>query len=254
MEMKSAMFRFYEELNDFLPINRRKVRFTVQFKDSPGIKDLIESLGIPHTEVDLILVNGRSVDYGYHVENGDDIAVYPAFESFDITPLLHLHPAPLRHSAFILDVHLGRLARYLRTLGFDTLYRNDYTDVQIVQIAQSEHRIVLTRDSGILKYNAVTHGYWVRSVTAREQLREIVRRFDLCRSFKPFSRCPVCNGIVENIDKSKIIDMLEPKTKQFYEEFSRCGNCGKLYWKGSHYEKLTKMIHDICASDRKEDS
>jgi uncharacterized protein len=143
--MKTAFFRFYEELNDFLPEDRRKRDFSLNFDGRPTVKHLIESIGVPHTEIDLILVNGVSVDFKHHVSDQDRVAVYPVFESFDISPLVRLRPYPLRKPVFILDVHLGKLARKLRLLGFDTLYRNDYEDSEIVAIAVAAHRIVLTR-------------------------------------------------------------------------------------------------------------
>jgi uncharacterized protein len=239
---KIVTIRFYEELNDFLPSQRRKVRFEASFNGSPGVKDLIESIGVPHTEIDLILVNGTSVAFTHRIKNGDDIAVYPVFESFDIKPVLRLRPKPLRKIAFILDVHLGRLARYLRMLGLDSLYRNDYTDEQIVAIASENKRIVLTRDIGILKYTAVTHGYWVRSSSPLKQIEEVVRRFDLSKCISPFTLCLECNGEIEHVEKTAIEHLLEPRTKLYYDDFSRCTRCGRLYWKGSHYEKLEKIV------------
>src|SRR5262249_31383318 len=156
--MNRACFRFYAELNDFLPPGRRGVTFTYSFEGSPSIKDLIEALGVPHTEVDLILVNGESVDFAYRVREGDRISVYPVFESLDITPLLRVRPRPLRETRFVLDTHLGRLAAYLRLLGFDTLYRNDAGDDELARISSGEGRILLTRDRGLLKRSQVTHG------------------------------------------------------------------------------------------------
>ena len=124
--MHKATFRFYEELNDFLPKEKRKKRFEHNFIDRASVKDVIESFGVPHTEVDLIIVNGESKNFSYIINDGDDISVYPVFESIDISNLQKLRPEPLREPKFILDVHLGTLARYLRMLGFDTNYRNDY--------------------------------------------------------------------------------------------------------------------------------
>jgi uncharacterized protein len=245
MPFSTATFRFYEELNDFLPPHRRKVRFQISFRDSPSVKDAIESLGVPHTEIDVILVNGVSIDFSYRLHNFDDVAVYPVFESLDVTNVTRLRPAPLRTIAFICDVHLGRLARALRVLGFDTLYRNDYTDPEIVAIAVTEHRIVLSRDRGLLKHSAVTHGYCVRSTEWREQAHEIIERFDLRTVATPFTRCALCNGIIARVEKNEIIDLLEDQTKQCYEAFSRCGSCGKIYWEGSHFAKLRELVKEL---------
>ncbi|MEJ2722847.1 MAG: Mut7-C RNAse domain-containing protein, partial [bacterium] len=153
---KTARFRFYEELNDFLPADRKKVGFTYRFSGTPAVKDAIEAIGVPHTEIELIIANGTSVGLDYRLRDGDFVAVYPVFEGIDVTPIVRLREGPLRRVAFILDVHLGKLARRLRMLGFDTLYRNDYRDSDIVRLAALENRIVLTRDTGILKTGSVT--------------------------------------------------------------------------------------------------
>ncbi len=244
--MNTATFRFYEELNDFLPAGKRKIRFPVSFENRPAIKDAIESLGVPHTEIEVILVNQVSVDFSYRLNDNDDVAVYPVFESFDITPLLRLRTRPLRTTAFICDVHLGRLCRMLRILGFDTLYRNDYEDNEIVSIAQQEGRIVLTRDRGILKHKAVSHGYCVRSSDWRRQAREVIRRFDLSHSLHPFSICVSCNGRVAKVSKSAVIGCLQEKTKRYYDNFSRCQACGKIFWEGSHYAKLQEFVKELA--------
>jgi uncharacterized protein with PIN domain len=239
---QTATFRFYEELNDFLPEGLRKRAFPHNFKGSPSIKDTIESLGVPHTEVDLILINGISVTFSHRLHPGDAVSVYPVFETLDITGLTALRPKPLRTPAFVLDVHLGRLAGYLRILGFDTLYRNDYDDPEIVRISRAERRTILTRDLGILKTGAVTRGYWLRSQHPREQLREVVDRFELHRSAVPLSRCPVCNGILKRVSKESVQSVLPTKTRLLYSEFSQCPNCRKVYWKGSHYEELLNLV------------
>ena len=176
---KEAEFRFYEELNDFLPLTRRKVDFSCEFAGTPAVVDLVEAIGVPHTEVDLILVDGASVGFGHRLCGGERVAVYPVFELLDISPLNHLRPEPLRELRFVLDVHLGRLARYLRLLGFDVLYETDYEDAQIAAISCAEGRIVLTRDKGLLKRGAVQRGYWLRKTAPREQLAEVVQVLDL---------------------------------------------------------------------------
>ncbi|HSW52088.1 MAG TPA: Mut7-C RNAse domain-containing protein, partial [Sulfuricaulis sp.] len=156
--MSQVQLRFYEELNDFLPPERRKVSFTHELTRRTSIKDLIESFGVPHTEVEVILVNGRSVDFSHIVQPGDRISVYPMFESLDISPLLRLRDKPLREPRFVIDANLGQLARYLRLLGFDVLYRNSFTDREVARIAGEEGRIVLTRDRALLQHKIITHG------------------------------------------------------------------------------------------------
>ena len=243
--LKRAQFRFYEELNDFLPPDRKKVPFSYEFEGKPSVKDAIEAIGVPHTEVDLILVNGKSVTFSCHIKENDNISVYPVFESLDISGVTHLREKPLREPKFILDVHLGKLAKYLRLLGFDTLYENSYNDSEIAVIAQAQNRTVLTRDVSLLKMNAVTHGYWIRSRNPVEQVEEVIRRFDLQSTIKPFCRCMICNGMVKKVSKDAVMDSLEPKTKRYYDEFYQCTSCGKVYWRGSHYNKMKLFIDDL---------
>jgi uncharacterized protein with PIN domain len=237
--------RFYAELGDFLAPGRRQIAFDQAVKDRASIKDVIESLGVPHTEVDLILVNGESVDFSYHVQDGDRISVYPVFEAFDITPLVRVRPHPLREPRFVLDTHLGKLAGYLRLLGFDSLYRNDYEDHRLVQISHRERRAVLTRDRGLLKHRLVTHGYYVRETDPERQVVEVLRRFDLGRAIAPFQRCMRCNGVLEPVAKDQVVDRLLPKTRQYYDEFSQCAGCGNLYWKGSHHERMLRFVDSV---------
>ncbi|KTC78011.1 Mut7-C RNAse domain-containing protein [Legionella brunensis] len=234
--------RFYEELNDFLPIERRKKCFMHSIRSKAAIKDVIESLGVPHTEIELILVNQQSVDLTYQVQDGDRISVYPMFEAFDVTELVRIRPQPLRETRFILDVHLGKLAKYLRLLGFDTMYSKETSDAHIAQQSKIEKRIVLTRDIGLLKHKKVTHGYWIRNQNSVKQTQEILNRFDLYTQCKPFSRCMECNGLLSAITKEEIIATLLPLTQQYYQNFMCCNSCHRIYWQGSHYQKLKSLI------------
>lgn len=244
----SVQFRFYEELNDFLPWHQRQGDIPYAFTEHPAVKDSIEALGVPHTEVDLILVNGQSVDFAYRLQAGDRVAVYPVFESFDISPIIRLRPQPLRHTAFILDVHLGTLARLLRLLGFDALYRNDYADPEIIRLALADHRIILTRDRRLLQAKIVTHGYWLRSMVPEEQAREVLKRFDLAGQVRLALRCPHCNGALRSVPKEDILARLEPLTRRHYEEFQLCSACGQIYWQGSHFQRLSGKLERILAA------
>ncbi len=245
LKKHSASFRFYQELNDFIAPEKRKKRFTYTFNGHPSIKDAIEANGVPHTEVDLILVNGRSVDFDYQLQNHDDVAVYPVFESFDIRHVTRLREMPLRDPKFILDVHLGKLARLLRLFGFDTLYRNDYSDSNIIHIALREHRIIITRDRGILKNSAVTHGFCPHSTRPREQLLQVLQRFDLFEHIDPFHRCIVCNGKIHRVEKAHIADKLPPRVADHFDTFFRCKKCRKVYWQGSHFAKLSQYVQHV---------
>ena len=242
-----AEFRFYEELNDFLPPDKRKRSFAHNFAGTPSVKDSIESIGVPHSEIDLILVNGESVDFKFRLEGGERVAVYPVFERFDISPLLRLRPRPLRNPRFILDVHLGKLARYLRLLGFDTLYRNDYEDATIIAISVAQQRIILTRDVGLLKHGSVTRGYWVRGTRPKRQLQEIIQVFYLNRCLAPFSRCIACNGELDSVAKETVLYRLPPRTREHFDEFYECRGCARIYWAGSHYDRMREWINDLLA-------
>jgi uncharacterized protein with PIN domain len=246
----AAKMRFYEELNDFLPREYKKTEFSYKFNGSPAVKDAIEAVGVPHPEVDLILVNGVSVGFDHHLQHGDRVAVYPVFESLDITPLLHLREKPLRRTSFVLDIHLGKLARLLRLFGFDCLYRNDYADEVIITISVDEKRIILTRDQGILKHKRVTHGYWVRSTRPKSQLTEVLNRFDLWAQVKPFNRCLLCNGVIKKVAQKEVAHRLPPKTAQFYKEYFQCSDCQKVYWQGSHYKEMVDYITQLQREKR----
>lgn len=236
----TAEFRFYEELNDFLPPEQRKRTIPYRFSGHPGIKDPIEAFGVPHPEVELIVVNGQSVGFAYQLQAGDRVAVYPIFESLDISPLIKLREKPLRNPRFVLDVNLGKLAKRMRMLGFDSLYRNDYQDAELVNIAVDEQRIVLTRDRRLLHAKKISHGYWVRAVDVESQVDEVLRRFDLYGSIQLFARCLVCNGVLAPVAKADILDRLEPNTLLYYEVFLQCADCRRIYWEGSHIENMRR--------------
>ena len=242
---KYVSIRFYEELNDFLPPQKKKKRYDIPFNGRQTVKDLIESQGVPHIEIDLILINGHPVDFNHIVHENDDISVYPEFESFNISGLTPLKNRPLRDSKFILDVHLGRLAKYLRAMGFDTLYRNDYDDSEIADISNREKRIILTRDKGLLMRKNVRRGHWVRNTRVKEQVFEITRKFDLSSKITPFKRCMDCNGLIEQVSKESILQLIQPGTRKYYEDFFRCHDCHKIYWKGSHYGRMNLFIMSI---------
>lgn len=242
--MMRAWIRFYAELNDFLQPGLRGRGIEFKFYVSPGVRDVIESYGVPHTEVDLVLVNGESVGFEHRVAGGDRISVYPVFEAIDIQPLLKVRPVPLRVTRFLLDTHLGRLAGYLRMAGFDTRYYNHASDEALATEAARERRILLTRDRGLLKRRSVTHGYCVRETAPRLQLAEILLRFDLASSASPFTRCLVCNGELRQADRSEVEDRVPEKTRRAYRQFAVCEDCDKVYWPGSHYQRMRRLLDD----------
>ena len=243
--MPTVTVRFYEELNEFLSPGVRKQSFTFEVPPGSTTKAVIENLGVPHTEVDLVLVNGESVDFSRRLDDGDRLAVYPVFESWDIGQVSLVRSVPLRETRFAADVHLGKLARLLRTLGFDTSYGNDASDDEIVSAARSQGRIILSRDRGLLKRRAVTHGYLVRSLAPREQLVEVLARFDAIGQVRVFGRCISCNAVLARTSRISVLDHLPPAVAETCAEFSRCPGCGKIFWRGTHWESMKKMAADV---------
>jgi uncharacterized protein with PIN domain len=248
-QIRFAEFRFYEELNDFLPVEQRKTSFRSPFFGSPSVKDTIQALGVPHTAIDLILVDGESVEFSHRLRGGERIAVYPVFERLDISPLIRLRPRPLRRTRFILDVHLGKLARYLRMLGLDAAYERDLDDAAIIDLSLRQQRVILTRDLGILKQSRVTHGYWLRHDEPGQQLREVLLALDLFRQLQPFTRCMDCNGRIEPVNRNAVRGQISPNTFQRFQEFWQCRDCMKIYWRGSHYDGMLRQVKGLCYTD-----
>jgi len=230
--MVTATFRFYEELNDFLAPERRGHEFACRCARAATTKHMIEALGVPHTEVELVLVNGESVGFGVLLRDGDRVAVFPKFEALDVTPLLRVREQPLRVTRFVADAHLGGLAHLLRMTGFDTLYDNHFRDDEIERIAGEQGRIVLTRDRDLLKRRGVTHGCYVRALQSAQQLREVFDRLDLAGSARPFTLCLSCNTPLHAIDKALVEPMLPPRVRQSCERFSTCEVCRRVFWEG----------------------
>ena len=240
-----ASFRFYAELNDFLDVGRRHRDLDFGFGVAPSVKDAVESLGVPHTEVDLVLVNGDSVDFGHRLGDGDRISVFPVFERLDIGRVTKVRPEPLREVRFVVDGHLGTLARRLRLLGFDALFEPGWSDAELAEISARERRILLTRDRGLLKRSAVTHGLFVRGDDPDDQIVDIVRRLQLSTRLRPFTLCTVCNAELHPVDKEEVRDRLPPRTQVEFDHFVECPDCRRVYWEGSHHEQLRGLVEWI---------
>ncbi len=245
--MVTATFRFYEELNDFLAPERRQRSFDSPCARAATVKHMIEALGVPHTEVEIILVNGESVDFNTLVKDGDRIAVYPKFETFDVSQLLKVRSEPLRTLRFIADAHLGGLARLLRLAGFDTLYNNHFQDDEIEIIAALENRIVLTRDRELLKRRSITHGCYVHTLKPAQQLRELFDRLDLTNSARPFSLCLQCNTPLRSVNKAIVLDRIPPTARLLYQHFSICDICEGIFWQGSHWQRMRALLDNTMA-------
>jgi uncharacterized protein len=239
--MVSAHFTFLPDLNTFLAPDRRDGAFPYSFEEGQTVKHLVEAAGVPHTEVGRIEVNDQPTGFDYQVQQADRVAVFLADAVNSPFPGL---------ARFVLDNHLGRLAAYLRMLGFDVIYRNDFDDDELVQISASEDRILLSRDRRMMMRKVVRWGYCLRSLNSREQLDEVLRRFNLYQEISPFQRCLRCNTPLEIVSKEAVLDRLEPLTKKYFEDFRICPNCGQVYWKGSHFEHMQEMIDRIQGKTR----
>lgn len=237
-----VIVRAYAELNDFLPAARRQAAFEAGCAERTSVKDLLEGLGIPHTEVDLLLVNGEPAAFDRRLAAGDRVAAYPVFEAFDVAGVTRVRPEPLREVRFVLDGHLGRLAAFLRLAGFDALYLREAGDAELAATSAAQRRILLTRDHGLLKRREVTHGYLVRGTRPAGQLDEVLRRFDLRRLVRPFTRCMRCNGVLLPVSKAEVASLVPPRSYGAFDDFLRCEGCGKIYWRGSHVARLSRIV------------
>ncbi len=283
----TAVFRFHGDLDDLRPRRSRGGSTVYAFDGTPSVKDAIEALGVPHTEVDAIVINGRAVDFAHRLRDGDQVEVYPPAGSPGYVPQERLEhgpppgstspgrppqgsgggtlpqpgapghaprtgPGPLtppvpRPARFILDTHLGRLAAYLRMLGFDCAYGNHADDEELAERAAVEGRVLLTRDRGLLRRSAVRLGCLLRSDDPQHQLEEVVARFDLRSQAAPFTRCIRCNGRIEPVDRGVVADRLQPKTLRYFDTFGRCESCAAVYWQGSHYERMRRIVERVLA-------
>ncbi|MGN6316158.1 Mut7-C RNAse domain-containing protein [Trinickia sp.] len=252
MSTVTATFRFYEELNDFLARQLRRRSFSCLCARDATTKHMIEALGVPHTEVELIIVNGESVGFDRVIADGDRVAVYPKFEALDVSPLLRVRERPLRTVRFIADAHLGGLAQLLRLAGFDTLYDNHFADAEIEALATSQERIVLTRDRELLKRRTITHGCYVRALKPQAQLREIMDRLDLAASVRAFRLCLSCNAPLRRIDKTQAIGRAPEGVLERHSQFVTCDVCRRVFWEGSHWKRMRTLI-DSLVPDRPDD-
>lgn len=242
--MAQITIRFYGTLNDFVAPTLRDQTITHRFNRKASIKDTIESFNVPHPEVGQILVNATPVNFDYIVRDGDDIAVHP---DPVLAQTIRLRPETPHPPAFVVDGNLGKLVRYLRLLGFDCAYRNDFHDREVAEIASDQQRTVLTRDRALLQRKIVVHGYFVRADKPKLQTREVLRRFDLYAWIKPFTRCAHCNGLLAAVDKQAIAHRLQPLTRQYYDRFLLCRNCGRIYWQGSHCERIKYLVNQFSS-------
>ncbi|MBI5427603.1 MAG: Mut7-C ubiquitin/RNAse domain-containing protein [Nitrospinae bacterium] len=243
--MPTVQLRFYEELNDFLPLQDRKKWLSRPFDAGATAGEVVGALGVPLDRIDLLLVNGEPADFSRKILDGDRVGVYPVFESLDIGPATRLPGRPLRDIRFVADVHLGKLARQLRLLGFDCLYRNDSSDNDLIAVMKNEGRVVLTRDRRLLGRKAVSRGYCVRSEMPGDQALEVVRRFDLSDALRPFTLCMECNLPLAEVGKEEIVETLPPLVRRDFEKFHQCPGCKRNYWQGSHFDGMRRFVDEV---------
>jgi uncharacterized protein len=250
---KSLEFRieltFHDDLVLFLRSKKRRI--ARQLSERTSVKDVIEACGVPHTEVDLILINNKPVDFSRVIGTESKMDIY-GMVSEAVTPFPENRLQVHNLQKFVADGHLGKLVRDLRLLGIDVVYDRGADDRQLVKTSSEQDRALLTRDRRLLMHSAVRHGYYLRSQNPLDQTVEVLRRFELIVTFRPFSRCLLCNALLQPAEKEKIIGQLEPLTKIYYDQFRRCPDCGQVYWSGSHFAKLERRIaaiRDALASE-----
>lgn len=243
--MVAVNVRCYAELNDALPSVCRYRTFVHRFEAEPSVRQLVHDLRLSPDQVDLALVNGEPAGWNLRLNNGDRVSLYPVFESFDISTVTRLRTLPLRQPRFVADVHLGKLAKHLRMLGFDTAYSTQATDVDLSKLAVEEERTLLSKDRKLLQDEALPRRYCVNATDARLQLIEVMRRFDLAGCIRPFTRCIECNTSLESVPKSSVIDRLPPRVKEAYDEFKLCPRCDRVYWQGSHYQRMLDFVSGV---------
>lgn len=240
--MPTIRVRCYAELNDCLPVTQRQRWIQHHVSQGITVGELVSLLGLQHGQVDLILVNGDSVAWQHVLHHKDHVSLYPMFESFDIAGLTRLRSKPLRKPRFVLDVHLGKLAHLLRMLGFDAVYANHASDAELIRLSTNEERTLLSRDRALIRHEALIRRYLVHSSNPREQLLEVLRRFDLFESFSPFTRCIECNQVLHPVAKADVMHRLPEKVRDLYDEFQVCLQCERVYWQGSHYATMRDFI------------
>jgi uncharacterized protein with PIN domain len=236
--------RLYGSLGDFVSASRRGAGFEHEAGEPRSAKDLVESLGVPHCEVQVVLVDGASVGFGHVLRGGERIAVYPYFSSIDAGDTTAGEPLP-DDPRFVLDGHLGRLAAYLRALGVDAAHDRDADDASIALKAADEGRVVLTRDVGLLKRALVRHGWWVRSDDPRTQFRDVVARFGLAARASPFTRCLACNGVLESAPSDSVVAAVPERVLRRVKSYARCPGCRRVFWRGTHHRDLSALIGSL---------
>jgi uncharacterized protein with PIN domain len=218
-----------DELVMFLRPGRRAQPVPVTCDGVSTLGHFVESIGVPLTQVGTLLVNGRPADRGYRLRRGDEVHVEAA-----------ARPQPIADARFLLDVHLGTVARRLRLLGVDTAYHRDAADDDLIDEANADHRVLLTRDRGLLRRRTLWLGAYVRGANPEAQLSDVLGRF--APALAPWTRCTACNGPLAAASKADVEPQLQPGTRRTYTSFARCESCGRVYWRGAHSKRLEATV------------
>ena len=245
MNFPCVYLTFHNDLQMLLKKSQAGKVVKYALKRRASLKDIIESQGVPHTEVAQILLGNKELGFAFIPVGGEDIDIFPFSEEISVFNSTLLRPQPMSSLKFMVDINVQKLARNLRIIGFDTSMVPDMRLIEIGKVATSEHRIVITRNRELLKCNTVVHGHLVRSEDHVIQLQEVVKLYKIKLHIKPFSRCIACNGDLMSVTKQDIIHRLEPLTRKYFNTFKRCSDCEKIYWQGSHYNQMLKMITEI---------
>jgi uncharacterized protein with PIN domain len=220
-----------ESLRTFLNPRHRSGDIRLPLDDGATLGHLVQSAGIPLTEVGALTIADAEVDAGYRPGPGDTIRV---------TAVTRPQPLPAGGARFLLDVHLGSLARRMRLVGLDTRYGDPVDDAELAEVAVAEDRILLSKDLGLLRRRVLRHAAYVRGTSGDDQLADVLDRFD--PPLAPFTRCPACNGSLRTATLAEVADEVEEGTRRSYQEFARCTACGQVYWKGAHARQLDAIV------------
>jgi uncharacterized protein with PIN domain len=238
MTQATATVHVDGDLRFLLPVRHRGGVVAVVPDGTSSIGHVVQSLGVPLTEVGELRVGGVPIPPRRTLAPGDVVDVRTV-----------RRPQRLADERFLLDVHLGALARRMRLVGLDTAYSTEADDGELVAQAAAEHRVLLTRDRGLLRRRALPAGAYVRGDHADEQLADVVGRF--APALRPWTRCPACNGVLTAARIDEVGDRLEPGTRRTYTEFSRCPDCHRVYWRGAHAARLTAVVERALRSARR---
>jgi uncharacterized protein with PIN domain len=241
--MAKGTFRFYEELNDYLPQHQKKVDIEIEFVGKRYIKEIIEDFGVPSYSVDMVLVNGTPVDFQYFLKDGDRVSVYPVFERLNIQSISLLRKFPLRRIRFIADVDLNDMVVPMRMLGFDIIFNPSYNLFDIIKISRQEKRTILTKRKELLKSESVTHAVRIHTATAMDQVKDVLDDLDIKDQIKLFSRCLRCNQRLENRETKEILDQISPEKKRIFEKYLLCKSCRKKDPQINACRRMVDIIH-----------